>query len=366
MAPTVGTEPRGELESRVDALVARVEEPDPVWRDRAWARLDSLTKPPRSLGRLEELAAALALAQGTERPLAEPAAIVVFAGDHGVTAEGVSPYPQDVTAQMVATFASGGAAVNQLAVWAGARLMVVDVGVATDTSSYPDVIQAKVRPGTANLALGPAMSREQAAQAMLVGAEVAERLAAEGVRVFGAGEMGIGNSTSAAALVAVLTGGLPADVTGRGTGLDDEGLSRKVAVIERGLAANRVTAADALGALAALGGLEIAGMAGLMLGSAAAGACTVADGFISSAAALVALGLCPAARARVFASHVSAEPGHRLALEALDLDPVLDLDMRLGEGTGAALAIGLMRAACDVMNGMATFRQAGVSGREQS
>jgi len=223
-----------------------------------------------------------------------------------------------------------------------------------------------VRLGTANLAIGPAMSREEAAEAILVGAEVAQRLAAEGVRVLGAGEMGIGNSTSAAALVAVLTGASPADVTGRGTGLDDEGLSRKVAVIERGLAVSRVSAADPLGTLAALGGLEIAGMAGLMLGGAAAGVCVVADGFISSAAALVALELCPAARARVFASHVSAEPGHRVALEALDLKPVLDLDMRLGEGTGAGLAIGLMRAACGVMNGMATFRQAGVSGRERA
>jgi len=364
MAPAVGPNPSGEYEARVMALTQSVHEPERYWADLAWERLDSLTKPPRSLGRLEELAVAMARAQRTERPLAVPAAIVVFAGDHGLIAEGVSPYPQAVTGQMLANFASGGAAINQLARWLGAELVVVDVGVAGDTSAYPDVVQAKVRPGTENLAAGPAMSREEAAQAVLVGAEVARRLVANRVRVMGAGEMGIGNSTSAATLVAALTGARPSEVTGRGTGLDDEGLTRKTSVVERALEVNRPGPGDPLGALAAVGGLEIAGMAGLMLGGASVGACVVADGFISSAAALVALTLCPQARAYVFVSHLSAEPGHRVALEALDLTPVLELDMRLGEGTGSALAIALMQAACAVMNGMATFGEAGVSDRE--
>lgn len=349
-------------ENDVRALAMSIVAPNPVWRDRAWARLDSLTKPPRSLGRLEDLAAKVAIVQAKERPNVESKAIVLLAGDHGVVAQGVTPYPQEVTAQMVANFAAGGAAISQLAEWCGARIRIVDVGVATELPPLPGVVTAKVALGTADMTIGPAMTREQAVAAMKVGAEQAVQAAAEGVTLIGTGEMGIGNSTAAAALASVFCGVDPAEVAGPGTGLDAAGVVRKAEVVRRALEVNRPDRADPLGALAAVGGLEIAGLAGVMLASAAQGVCVVADGFISSAAALVALAMAPAARDYMFASHRSAEPGHGAVLATLGLTPVLDLDMRLGEGTGAALAMGVIDAACRVMSGMATFDEAGVSG----
>lgn len=351
-------------ESLLQELIERVRSVDDAFSATAQDRLDSLTKPPGSLGKLEALAARVAVVQRDVRPSAAPAAVVLMAGDHGVVSEGVSPYPQDVTWQMVANFSAGGAAINQLAGHVGAKLVLVDVGVAADTAGFPGVRQDKVRPGTANMAEGPAMTREEAARAVLTGALVAAELAADGVLVIGTGEMGIGNTTAAAALTAALTGAEPASVVGRGTGLDDAGVARKAEVIGRALAVNRVEELDPLGVLAAVGGLEIAGMVGTMLGAAEAGVCVVSDGFISGAAALVALRLCPSAVGYIFPSHRSAEPGHTVVLEALGLEPVLDLDMRLGEGTGAALAIGIIGAACSVMSGMATFAEAGVSGSE--
>ncbi len=353
-------------ENRLNDLLASIAPVDESYAVTTWARLDSLTKPPRSLGRLEELAARVAVVQRTERPVASPSAIVLMAGDHGVVAEGVSPYPQEVTVQMVANFAAGGAAINQLARHAGAKLVLVDVGVAGETGAFAGVRQAKIAPGTANMAVGPAMSREEAASAVMVGVQVARELIADGVRVIGTGEMGIGNTTAAAALTATFTGAVVATVVGRGTGLDDAGVARKVAVVERALAVNAVDASDPLGVLAAVGGLEIAGMAGVMLEAAAAGVCAVSDGFISGAAALVATRLCPDAAGYLFPSHRSVEPGHSIVLTALGAEPVLEFDMRLGEGTGAALAIGIMGAACEVMSGMATFAEAGVSGAEES
>ena len=359
MAQHVVTPGSKELEALT--LCGSVRALDPDAYTRAWERLDSLTKPPRSLGRLEEIAARVSSVQDDVRPSGTPSAIVLLAADHGVTAEGVSAWPSEVTWQMVANFAAGGAAINQLADHVGARLVVADIGVAGDTDSLPGVIQAKVRRGTGNIARGPAMSREEAAEAFLVGAGIAGELAASGVKIIGTGEMGIGNTTAAAALVCALTGAEPSRVAGPGTGLDGEGVRHKVAVVERALEANEVRAADPFGTLAALGGLEIAGMAGVVAGAASAGACAVADGFISSAAALAAIRICPLAAAYVFQSHLSVEPGHRVALQALDLAPVLELDMRLGEGTGGALAIGIMGAACAVMSGMATFAEAGIS-----
>ncbi|MDP2183209.1 MAG: nicotinate-nucleotide--dimethylbenzimidazole phosphoribosyltransferase [Actinomycetota bacterium] len=324
-------------------------------------RLDQLTKPPGSLGRLEDIAARLARVQGTDHPSVSRKAIVLMAGDHGVVAEGVSPYPQDVTWQMVANFAAGGAAINQLAASVGADIRLVDMGVAKDISGFAGVIDRNVQRGTANMALGPAMSREIAARAVREGMRVAREAIAEGYAIVGTGEMGIGNTTSAAALTCALTGADPEAVVGPGTGLDADGVARKMEVVERALRANAVETLDVLGVLAAVGGLEIAGLAGVVIGCASEGVCVVADGFISGAAALVAVRMCPAAADYLFASHRSAEPGHRVVLEALGLQPVLELDMRLGEGTGAALAIGIMDAACRMLSGMATFAEAGVA-----
>jgi len=356
----------GPFEAELHQLIATVRQPDPVWLERAWERLDSLTKPPRSLGRLEDLAARMAHAQETDRPEGAPSAIVLCAGDHGVTVEGVSAWPSEVTWQMVANFVSGGAAINQLAAHAGAKLVLVDVGVLADTSMFPEVVQAKVRPGTRNLAIEPAMTREEAAQAFLAGARVAAALAADGVRVIGTGEMGIGNSTPASALVAAFTNVPVNRVMGRGTGIDDAALARKTAVVTNALALHRPNQSDPLGILASLGGLELAAMAGVFVGGASAGACVVSDGFISSAAALAAVTLCPSCSPFVFGSHLSVEPGHRVALVALGLEPYLELEMRLGEGTGAALGIGVLGAACAMLNGMATFAEAGVSDREDA
>lgn len=360
MAPDM-TRP-GPAELEVLALVGRVRTPDPAAATRAWERLDSLTKPPRSLGRLEEIAARVSVVQDRVRPASGPSAIVVCAADHGVVAEGVSAYPQEVTVQMVANLAGGGAAVNALAAHFGTDVVVVDVGVAGDTARMSGVVQRTVRRGTANIAEGPAMSRDEACQAFLAGAGAATGLVESGCRFVGTGEMGIGNTTAASALLVALSGAAPDAVVGRGTGIDDAMLARKVDVVRRALEVNAPDPSDPLGALASVGGLEIAAMAGAVVAAAAGGACAVADGFISSVAALVAIRLCPACSAFLFPSHLSVEPGHRWALDALGLAPVLELDMRLGEGTGAVLAIALMGAACTMMSEMATFAEAGVSG----
>jgi len=356
----------GPFEQEMSRFVSSVGPVDRVWAERAWSRLDSLTKPPRSLGRLEEMVARLAAIQRTDRPAADPAAIVLMAGDHGVAAERVSAWPSEVTAQMVANFVARGAAINQLAEHAGARLVLVDVGVASKTDMLPGVVQAKVRWGTGNLSREPAMSREEAAEAFCVGARLATELAAEGVKVIGTGEMGIGNSTAAAAIVAGYSGVPVNRVTGRGTGVDDAAFARKKQAIDRALCLHRPEPGDPLRVLANLGGLEIAGLAGVFAGGAAAGVAVVSDGFISAAAALAATRICPACAEYILPSHLSQEPGHRVALVALGLEPFFDLEMRLGEGTGAALGISVLSAGCAVMSGMATFSQAGVSERDQT
>jgi nicotinate-nucleotide--dimethylbenzimidazole phosphoribosyltransferase len=338
--------------------------PEDAWEERAWARLDSLTKPPRSLGLLEELAQRLAVLQRTERPSVPRKAIVLMAGDHGVTAQGISPYPSEVTAQMVANFATGGAAINQLANHAEARVVVVDVGVAHPLPYANGVVQARVADGTADMTLGPAMTREQALAAIRVGIEQVAHLAEDGLDLVGTGDMGIGNTTASAAITSVLACVDPADVVGPGTGLDEAGVRHKADVVRRAIGVNAPDPLDALDVLAKVGGLEIAGIVGVVLGAAALGIPVVSDGYISGAAALVALRMAPAIRPWLFASHRSAEPGHTVVLEALGMRPVLQLDMRLGEGTGAALAMEMMDAACAVMSGMATFEQAGVTDRE--
>jgi nicotinate-nucleotide--dimethylbenzimidazole phosphoribosyltransferase len=344
--------------------IAAIPAPDDAWGPRAWARLDSLTKPPRSLGLLEEIAQRIAVLQQTVKPSIPRKAIVLMAGDHGVTAQGISPYPSEVTAQMVANFATGGAAINQLAKHAGARVVVVDVGVAGPLPVSDGVVQARVADGTADMTVGPAMTRVQALAALRVGIEQVALLASEGLDLVGTGDMGIGNTTASAALTSVLTGVDASDVVGPGTGLDDAGVRHKADVVRRAIEVNVPDPDDALDVLAKVGGLEIAGLAGVVIGAASLGIPVVSDGYISGAATLVALRMAPAVRPWVFASHRSAEPGHRVVLEALGVRPVLDLDMRLGEGTGGALAMELMDAACAVMSGMATFEQAGVSDRE--
>lgn len=352
--------PEGFLRARAD-LIASI---PPERFAAARARLDSLTKPPGSLGVLEHVAARLSAIQDTVTPAIERPRVIVMAADHGVVAQGVSPYPAAVTAQMVANFLAGGAAVNQLAAWADADVRVVDIGVSSEVIPHPDLVSARVRPGTADMTQGPAMTREEAARAMGVGLELASAAADEGSDAVALGEMGIGNTTAAAAIAAAFTGAAPSDVVGPGTGLDAEGVSRKADAVTRALAVNAPDPTDALGVLVAVGGLEIAGLAGVAIGCAARGIPVVADGFISGAAALVAVRFAPGVAEYLFPSHVSAEPGHRVVLDALGLEPVLDLDMRLGEGTGAVLALGIMDAACRLMSGMATFSEAGVSDKD--
>lgn len=350
-------------EAVLEELIASVVRTDAAYESAAWARLDSLTKPLRSLGRLEEIAARVARIQRTDHPSAEGKAVLLMAGDHGIVAEGVAPYPQAVTQQMVANFAAGGAAINQIAASVGAEVVVYDVGVAGDVA-LPNVEVRKVAWGTRSAAEGPAMTREEAARAALVGVAAVHEAVSRGVHIVGTGEMGIGNSTAAAALVAAYTGLDPSDLVGPGTGLDAAGVSHKARVVGRILEVNRVAELDALGVLAAVGGLEIAALAGVVIGAAAEGVCVIADGYIAGAAALAAVRLCPPASDYVLPSHLSREPGHRRLLDALGMEPLLALDMRLGEGTGAALAMGIVDAACRVLSGMSTFAEAGVSTAE--
>jgi nicotinate-nucleotide--dimethylbenzimidazole phosphoribosyltransferase len=351
---------------RLHAAIERVRPVDPAWRDRAGARLDGLTKPRHSLGRLEWIAARLCGIQETVAPRAAPRRIVVFAADHGVTAEGVSAYPSAVTAQMVGNFLRGGAAINALARAAAAELCVVDVGVAGDidaAGTAASFVSRRVRPGTRNMVHGPAMSPGELASAIDVGLDIADAAARDGVAVLACGDMGIGNTTAASAMTAAFTGAPASDVTGRGTGIDDEGFSRKVAAITRALRVNE-PGRHPLDVLRAVGGLEIAAIAGACVGAAAHRMAIVGDGFIATAAALAAAELCPSFLDYWFAGHRSPEPGHRLQLGHLRQEPLLELDLRLGEGTGAALAMPLLTAAAAVMNEMATFDSAGVAERQ--
>lgn len=331
---------------------------------RAQARLDRLTKPVGSLGRLEELAARYIAITGKIPPPLPRAAVYTFAADHGIAGEGVSAYPSAVTPQMVLNFLRGGAAVNVLARHVGAEVRVVDIGVAHDFGPVPDLIGRKVAFGTRNFSVEPAMSRAEAEQALAVGIELAGQAAQEGIGLLGTGDMGIGNTTPSAAIVAVMTGTPVASVTGRGTGIDDEGYRRKVTVIERALAHHRPDPRDPLDVLAKVGGLEIAGLAGLMIGAAAHRLPVVLDGFISGAAALVAAAFQPLCLDFMIASHRSVEQGHQAVFRRLALAPLLDLDLRLGEGTGACLGIGLVQSSLKILTQMATFDEAGVSERK--
>jgi nicotinate-nucleotide--dimethylbenzimidazole phosphoribosyltransferase len=346
--------------TRLAELLSAIAPPPPGGADAAERHLDSLTKPAGSLGRLEEIALRLALLRGGAPEVRHPV-IFTFAADHGVAAEGVSAYPQVVTAQMVENFLRGGAAVNVLARQAGARLVVADFGVAAPLERSERLVACPIGPGTANIAAGPAMAREQAVRAIETGAALAQQALDAGADLLATGEMGIGNTTVASAIAAALTGGAPERVTGRGTGIDDATLARKVAVVRRALEVNQPDASDGLDVLAKVGGFEIGGLVGVILAGAARRVPVVLDGFIAGSAALIAVALAPAARHALFAAHRSAEPGHALVLDHLGLTPYLDLSLRLGEGTGAALFIHLARAAALVWSGMATFKAAGVS-----
>ncbi len=351
--------------NELSQIISQIEPVDPAWLDRAQERLDSLTKPLGSLGRLEELAARYVAIRQDPMPELKTKWVVVFAADHGVVAEGVSAYPQDVTFQMVYNFLQGGAGINVLARHARARVEVVDIGVNHDFAEVPDLIARKVAYGTRNMAREPAMSRDEALKALLVGVERAEAATAAGVDVIAAGDMGIGNTTPAAALSSVFTGRPVSAVTGRGTGIEDKVWLHKVAVINRALSLHRPDPADPLGALAAVGGLEIAGIAGLILGCAAARRPLLLDGFIATAGALVAAAMAPAATDYLIAAHRSVEPGHQMVLDHMGLKPLLNLQMRLGEGTGAALGMLLLEAGLKIYREMATFAEAGVSEKEE-
>jgi len=333
---------------------------------KARARQDILTKPEGSLGRLEELSIQLAGIQGKPVPEINHKAIITMAGDHGVVAEGVGNWSQEVTAQMVENFLGGGAGINVIARQVGARIIIVDMGVAGELKANPQLLSRKVAPGTRNIAKGPAMTDKEVVKAVETGIEIVATEVAKGLDIVGTGDMGIGNTSASSAICGVMTGHPVVEVTGRGTGISDEQLAHKIAVIQKALAVNRPDPAKPLDVLAKVGGFEIGGLVGVMLGAAAHRIPVVIDGFISGAAALIATALSPGLRNFLIAAHVSAETGHRIMLKHLGLEPLLDLRMRLGEGTGAALGIFLSETAARVLAEMSTFAEAGVSERSES
>ena len=345
----------------VNQICDRIKPVDELWLTAASERQLMLTKPPYSLGRLEIIANRLAAIQKTVTPRIEGKRIYVVAGDHGVTVEGVSAFPREVTAQMVHNFLRGGAAINVLARNGGIEVKVVDAGVDADLGDHRELLHLKVIRGTANFAVGPAMTRETAERCIDAGIQLAHSARTEGINLIGIGEMGIGNTTAASAITAALTGKSPESVTGRGTGIDDVYLARKVEAIRKALAINQPDSSDPVDILAKVGGAEIGVMMGIVLGAAAAGLTVVADGFISTAAAALAIGLCPHTREYLFVAHRSSEPGHKALIDYIGDQPLLDLSMRLGEGTGAALAMHLIVAAAKLLSEMATFTEAGVS-----
>ncbi|MBT3266239.1 nicotinate-nucleotide--dimethylbenzimidazole phosphoribosyltransferase [Candidatus Poribacteria bacterium] len=349
------------LRDTIDSIDA----PDHTSAPDTQRRLDNLTKPLGSLGALEGVACRLVTATGHAEPRFREKRVIVFAADHGVAAEGVSAYPSEVTAQMVLNFLAGGAAINVLARHAGAKVVVVDVGVAADMGSPAGLISRKVAPGTRNMRVGPAMDASDALAALEVGIDIAQREIAAGADMIAMGEMGIGNTTAATAVTAAVTGKPVADLTGSGTGIDEDRRALKVQVIEDALALHAPSVDDPVALLASVGGFEVGAIAGATLAAAANRVPVVVDGFISTAGALIAALLCPDAKNAMFASHSSAEPGHAAALEWLGLEPLLRLGLRLGEGTGAALAMPILQAAGLVLGEMASFADAGVSTAEE-
>jgi nicotinate-nucleotide--dimethylbenzimidazole phosphoribosyltransferase len=349
------------MQNELQQLLHRIQPVDKSISAAARAHLDDLTKPRGSLGRLEEIALKYVLAKGSLKPVLSKKKICCFAADHGVAAEGVSAFPAEVTPQMVYNMLNGGAAINVLTRHAGVDLDVVDMGVNHDFPDIPGLVKRKVKPGSANIAIGPAMTEADALQALLIGAELASNAHAAGYHILGTGEMGIANTTPATALYSVLLDVPVESITGRGTGIDDEQLKHKISVIKKAIEVNRLRSATPFGTLAALGGYEIAAITGFILGAAACRVLVVVDGFISSSGAVVALKLCPAVDDYLFFSHLSSEQGHRTVMQKLGARPILDLDLRLGEGTGAALSIQVIEGALKIYNEMATFSGAHVS-----
>ena len=348
----------------LDDVVGLIGPADLQARRAAKLRQQSLTKPPGSLGRLEELSVQLAGIFGPDRPAPRGKTLIVAAGDHGVAAQGVTAYPQEVTAQMVLNFLSGGAAVNAMARHADVDLIIVDAGVASPLPDHPDLRAVRLGRGTADMTQGLAMTREQAEACVSAGVELALEAAEGGADIIGTGDMGIGNTTSSSAIAAALTGRPPGETTGRGTGRNDRELAHKIAVVERALEVSRPDPGDGLDVLAKVGGFEIGVLAGVVLGGSLTRRVVVLDGFISGAACLVAHSFCPSVRDYVVAAHLSAEMGHRIVLSHMGLRTLLDLGMRLGEGTGAVLAMGIVEAAAACLAEMATFEEAGESDRD--
>ncbi len=348
----------------LDNLISQIRPLDADAMSAARARQDTLTKPQGSLGRLEALSVQVAGITGNPRPRLDHKVIVTMAGDHGVVAAGVSAYPQEVTPQMVYNFLAGGAAINVLSRHVGARVVVVDMGVAAELDPHPSLVNKKVGLGTENMAAGPAMTREQTVRALEAGASVVDAEFERGLDILGVGDMGIGNTTPSAAIACALTGEPASAVVGRGTGVDEAGLARKIEAVENALSVNQPDPHDGLDVLAKVGGFEIGGLAGAMLAAAAHQRPVVVDGFISTAAALIAVTLAPQIRPYLIAAHRSQEQGHHIMLNWLGLQPLVDLDLRLGEGTGAALGISITEASCKILDEMATFAEAAVSERE--
>ncbi|HXY62058.1 MAG TPA: nicotinate-nucleotide--dimethylbenzimidazole phosphoribosyltransferase [Nitrospirota bacterium] len=345
----------------MDHVPKKIERVNGALSDEAQKRLDSLTKPQGSLGRLEEFARRVVAITGDKMPVLDKKVVFTFAGDHGVASEGVSAYPKEVTPQMVFNFLRGGAGINVLARHAGADVVVIDIGVDHDFGNVPGLVSRKIVRGTANMCKGPAMTRKQAEQCIRVGIDLAREYAEKGFRIFGTGDMGIGNTTPSSAIASVFTGVPVKDVTGRGTGITDESLQRKIRIIEDCIGKNRPDRKDPIDVLAKVGGAEIGGIAGLILGAASERIPVVVDGFISTAGAMIAYEIEPKTAEYMFAGHASVEIGQKAMLRKMGLVPILDLNLRLGEGTGAALAMMMIEAGTKIYREMATFGEAGVS-----
>ena len=346
---------------KINEVIAEIEDLDSDLMGKAQERLDNLTKPQGSLGRLEELAKLIVGITRKESPTLKNKVIFTLAGDHGVTEEGVSAFPKEVTPQMVYNFLKGGAGINVLANHVGARVVVVDAGVAVGLEPHPDLVIKKINYGTKNMTKGPAMTREEAIRSIESGIEVFENELKKGIDIVGTGDMGIGNTTPSSAIAAVFTGKSIETLTGKGAGVDDKGLKNKIEIIKRALEVNKPDPKDAIDVLSKIGGFEIGGLAGIILAAASRRIPVVIDGFISGAAALVAYHLEPKVKDYMLAGHCSVERGHKIILDHMGLKPILDLDLRLGEGTGAALSMSIIDAGVKIMTQMATFKSAGVS-----
>lgn len=345
----------------LNAALKNIKAVNEEWSDIAQKHLDNLTKPLGSLGRLEEFARKFVAITENKNPILDKKVVFTFAGDHGVTEEGVSAFPKEVTQQMVFNFLRGGAGINVLARHAGADVVVVDIGVDHDFADIEGLIHLKVISGTKNFVKEPAMTREEAIKCMETGIELADGYAKKGYKIFGTGDMGIGNTTPSSAIASVLTGRPVSEVTGKGTGITDESLLKKIKVIEKGINLNKPNPEDAIDVLSKVGGAEIGGIAGLILGAASNRIPVVIDGFISTAGALIAYCIEPKVKDYIFAAHNSVEIGHKVMLDKMGLSPILDLNLRLGEGTGAALAMLIIEAGLKIYKEMATFGEAGVS-----